>query len=114
MSDAVKVALLGAVCSLVTLLLNRLFSKRDKKENKESDSEKRIHALEDLAQTQKESLEGLQKKHEEDMASNNKELTIICYGVLASLKGLAEKGCDGPVHEAISLLEKHLNVQAHS
>ena len=35
-------------------------------------------------------------------------------GVLAALKGLAEQGCDGPVHDAIDTLEKHLNIQAHS
>lgn len=41
------------------------------------------------------------------------EQTILTYGVLACLKGLAEQGCDGPVHEAIEKIEKHINVQAH-
>lgn len=41
------------------------------------------------------------------------EQTILTYGVLACLKGLAEQGCDGPVHEAIDRIEKHINVQAH-
>ena len=41
------------------------------------------------------------------------ELTVICYGVLAALKGLKEKGCNGPVSDAISTLEKHLNKRAH-
>lgn len=41
------------------------------------------------------------------------EQTLICYGVLAALKGLQEQGCNGPVTAAIDKLEKHLNVQAH-
>lgn len=41
------------------------------------------------------------------------EQTVICYGVLAALKGLKEQGCNGPVTEAINKLEKHLNIQAH-
>lgn len=43
----------------------------------------------------------------------NEELCINTYGLLACLKGLAEKGCDGPVHDAIERIEKHLNVKAH-
>ena len=42
-----------------------------------------------------------------------KEQTVQCYCILACLKGLAEQGCDGPVHEGIDLMEKHLNKQAH-
>ena len=42
-----------------------------------------------------------------------KEQTLICYGVMACLKGLAEQGCDGPVHDALGKLEKHLNKAAH-
>lgn len=41
------------------------------------------------------------------------ELTVICYGVLAALKGLKEQGCNGPVSEAINTMEKHLNKRAH-
>lgn len=41
------------------------------------------------------------------------EQTVICYGVLAALKGLKEQGCNGPVTEAINAMEKHLNKKAH-
>ncbi len=41
------------------------------------------------------------------------EQTLIVYGVLASLKGLKEQGCNGPVSEAINKIEKHLNQKAH-
>lgn len=40
------------------------------------------------------------------------EQTLIVYGVLASLKGLREQGCNSPVSAAINKIEKHLNKQA--
>lgn len=66
------------------------------------------------------------QRSEEDRARLNKvdgleavietiqeEQTVQCYCILACLKGLAEQGCDGPVHEGIDLMEKHLNKKAH-
>lgn len=35
-------------------------------------------------------------------------ITVICY-----LVGLVEQGCDGPVHDALDKLDKHLNKAAH-
>lgn len=54
-----------------------------------------------------------QKKQDEELAATQKELTILCFGVLACLKGLKEKGCNGPVTDALNRLEKHLNKAAH-
>ena len=34
-------------------------------------------------------------------------------GILACLKGLKEQGCDGPVTDAITKIEKHINQAAH-
>lgn len=53
------------------------------------------------------------KKQDEELKAIRKEQTVICYGILACLRGLAEQGCDGPVHEALDRLEKHLNQAAH-
>ena len=53
------------------------------------------------------------KKQDEAISAIRNEQTLICYGVLACLKGLKEQGCNGPVTEAINKIEKHLNVQAH-
>lgn len=89
-------ALVTGIITLIVLLLNRHWSKKDKAEAKDD-----------------EALDKLRKKHNEDMETVNTELTVICYGVLAALKGLAEQGCDGPVHEAIDKIEKHLNKKAH-
>lgn len=52
----------------------------------------------------------LQKK---DIGSIKEEQTLLCYGILACLKGLKEQGCNGPVTHALDKLEKHLNEEAH-
>lgn len=54
-----------------------------------------------------------QKAQTEEMRGIRHEQTIICYAVLACLKGLGELGCNGPVTEARKMLEKHLNKAAH-
>ena len=41
------------------------------------------------------------------------EQTLLTYGILACLKGLKEQGCNGPVTEAVDMIEKHLNKKAH-
>ena len=54
-----------------------------------------------------------QKKQDQELAAIRHEQTLICYGVLACLKGLKEQGCNGPVTAALDKLEKHLNQAAH-
>lgn len=54
-----------------------------------------------------------QNKQGEEIKAIKSEQTLHTYGILACLKGLAEQGCDGPVHEAIDKIEKHINIQAH-
>lgn len=54
-----------------------------------------------------------QKRQDKELAAIRKEQTLICYGVLACLKGLKEQGCNGPVTTALDKLEKHLNQAAH-
>ena len=54
-----------------------------------------------------------QKKQDNEIKAIKDEQAIIVYGVLACLKGLRERGCNGPVTEAIEKIEKHLNVEAH-
>ena len=67
----------------------------------------------DKQKEQDEDIEEIRKHHEEDMAIIKEEQTLIVFGVLACLKGLSEQGCNGPVTEAISRFEKHLNEKAH-
>ena len=54
-----------------------------------------------------------QKKQDQELTAIRKEQTLICYGVMACLRGLEEQGCDGPVTAALDKLEKHLNQAAH-
>ena len=54
-----------------------------------------------------------QNKQDDDIRSIKDEQKILTTGVLACLKGLKEQGCDGPVTEAITSIEEHLNKEAH-
>lgn len=54
-----------------------------------------------------------QKRQDQEIAAIREENCMICYGILACLKGLKEQGCNGPVTEALDKLEKHINKAAH-
>nr|DAP13107.1 MAG TPA: hypothetical protein [Caudoviricetes sp.] len=55
-----------------------------------------------------------QQNHQDaDIKALKDEQTLLTYGVLACLKGLKERGCNGPVTEAINKIDKHLNQKAH-
>lgn len=54
-----------------------------------------------------------QGKQDTEISKIKSEQCLLTYGVLACLKGLKEKGCNGPVTEAIDKLEKHINKAAH-
>lgn len=67
----------------------------------------------DRQKKQDEELTALRKHHDEDIQSIKEELTLQTYGILASLKGHQEQGCNGPVTEAINKFEKYINKKAH-
>lgn len=54
-----------------------------------------------------------QREQDRELQAIRRENTLLTYGVLACLKGLAEQGCNGPVHEAIEKIETSLNLRAH-
>lgn len=54
-----------------------------------------------------------QKKQGAELIAIQRELVMVCRGLRACLQGLKEQGCDGPVEEALDLLNKHLNGEAH-
>lgn len=54
-----------------------------------------------------------QQAQDKDISAIKAEQTLLTYGVLACLKGMKEQGCNGPVTEAISKIEKHINQKAH-
>ena len=55
----------------------------------------------------------LRAEEKSALAAIQDEQTLLTYGVLACLKGLQERGCNGPVTEAINKIEKYLNQKAH-
>lgn len=54
-----------------------------------------------------------QKKQDEELSAIRSELQVLCFGIRACLCGLKEQGCNGPVTQALTALDKHLNKQAH-
>lgn len=78
----------------------------------------------DRQEKQDADIKALHEKHNADMAElrtdikveladQRGEMQLVMYGVLASLKGLSEQGCNGPVTETIMKIEKYLNQKAH-
>lgn len=64
--------------------------------------DKRVHCLEHW-----------REEMDDDTEDSLEERELLMTGVLACLKGLAEKGCNGPVADAIKLLETYVNGRAH-
>ena len=58
-------------------------------------------------------IKALEERHDREMAAIKEEQALLVHGVLACLKGLKEKGCNGPVTEAINQYEDYLNKKAH-
>ena len=53
------------------------------------------------------------KRQSKTIKAIQSEQTLLCYGIKACLQGLAEQGCNGPVHEALDKLDTHLIQMAH-
>lgn len=53
------------------------------------------------------------KKQSVEIASMKDEQTILCYAIRGALQGLIEQGCNGPCKDALNMLDKHLNKEAH-
>jgi hypothetical protein len=105
-------AVLGALGVIAAVIVKtvRWF---DRQEKQDADI-KALHA----------DIKALHEKHNADMAElrtdikveladQRGEMQLVMYGVLASLKGLSEQGCNGPVTETIMKIEKYLNQKAH-
>lgn len=58
-------------------------------------------------------VEMLENELAEEIRKTNAELQILTRGILACLKGLQEKGCNGPVTETANEIESYLNKKAH-
>ena len=99
----------ASVVTAVILLVQR-FAKSvrwfDKQEKQSTD-------IVELKKKHEEDVEAIESEIAQEVRKNNAELQILTYGVLACLKGLQEKGCNGPVTEAANKIERYLNENAH-
>lgn len=91
-------ALLGGA-GIVGLLMIIPRHKIEQKMKQEDDDRKRLEKVDTIDST---------------IHSMQEEQTLQCYCILACLKGLAEQGCNGPVHDGIDRMEKYLNKKAHN
>lgn len=99
----------GAVCTAAFLLISK-FAKGVRWFDQQG---KQSADIATLKQKHEEDVDTLRDELAEEIRRNNAELQLLTYGVLACLKGLQEKGCNGPVTEAVSKIEKYLNQKAH-
>ena len=110
----------AAVISAAVVIVSTL-AKIIRRADRVADMEKEIermakHHEEDVTRLEKrlkEAVEDVEKKTDKRFSEIYEELTLICYGLQACLKGLQEQGCDGPVADAIDKMEKHINQKAH-
>lgn len=92
------VSVVSVVAGLIAALVTAI-KRRAKEQGKVAELEQRIGKDEEQTAAVRKSC------HEEQ--------ALIIYGLLASLKGLQELGCDGPVTIAINKIERHINIKAH-
>ncbi len=99
----------GAVVTATVLLVQR-FAKGvrwfDRQEKQSTD-------IEELKHQHDADVEKLENAMAEEIRKNNQELQILTRGILACLKGLQEKGCNGPVTDTAQEIEEYLNAKAH-
>lgn len=102
--------LTAASFTTAVILLVQRFAKGvrwfDKQEKQSSD-------IQELRKQHDEDVEKLENELAEEIRKNNAELQILTRGILACLKGLQEKGCNGPVTETANEIESYLNAKAH-
>ena len=99
----------ASLLTAVTLLV-KFFAKGVRQYDK---NEKQSADIEQLKQKHDDDIEALKEEFAKNMRAVKEEQQMLNYGVLACLKGLQEKGCNGPVSEAIDKIEKYLNQKAH-
>lgn len=107
--DAQTILLGGGILTAITAFVT-LAWKLFKWINHQKEQDEEIKRIDKKVDTE---VGKLREKHERDQNGTQEEQTLVIYGLLACLKGLAEQGCDGPVSEAIDKIEKHINLKAH-
>lgn len=109
-------AVLSALVAFITLGW-KLFKwiNHQKEQDQEIATIKAEHAkdIAELKAQHAKDIADVRAMHHKDTEGIQEEQTVVVYGLLACLKGLAAQGCNGPVSEAIDRIEKHINKKAH-
>lgn len=108
------------LCNLIFKIFQIVFKGRDWVKAQDDQTEE-IEKLKketsekflEVSKSQDEAIKKINETHNQAVHEIKEEQTLIIYGTLACLKGLAEQGCDGPVHDAIDRIDKYLNKKAH-
>lgn len=123
-SASVVVGLLGSLGAIAWKLFSWVNHQKEQDAKLEALEQKEATDIKELRELHEREIKELREHHEEDMKalreetndafkSVQNELSLVVFGVLSSLKGQHEQGCNGPVTEAIDKLEKHINQKAH-
>lgn len=107
--DAQTIVLAGSVLSAIVAFVT-LFWKLFTWINHQKEQDNEIKRIEQKFDNE---MKELRNRHAKEHEETQEEQTLVIYGLLACLKGLAEQGCNGPVSEAIDKIEKHINKKAH-
>ena len=99
----------GSVATAAILLVQR-FAKGVRWFDKQ---EKQTTDIENLKTQHEADVKMLENELATEIRKNNIELQILTRGILACLKGLQEKGCNGPVTDTAKEIEEYLNKKAH-
>lgn len=106
LNELILIAGGAGALSALALFVRKLFIPFDKLKTLETENMALKKKIEEKEQS-------ILDRHDRDIRAIQREQKIVTYGVLACLKGLKEKGCNGAVTKAIDDLEKYLNEAAH-
>ena len=109
-------SLLAAISAFVALAWKLFKWINHQKEQDAEIAKNKAHTEKEIKRVEQkvdDEIRKLRDRHIRDQSGIQEEQTLVIYGLLACLKGLAEQGCDGPVSEAIDKIEKHINLKAH-
>ena len=109
-------AVLGALGVIIAFIVKivRWFD-RQKKQDEDIKKQKIDHdaAIQSLSDKHDADMKELREELNKQFDEQKEEMQLIICGVLASLQGLSEQGCNGPVTATIKQFETYLNEKAH-
>ena len=109
-------AVLGALGVIIAIIVKtvRWFDRQEKQDADLKDQkEQHATAIKELHEKHDADMAELRQDIRKELSDQREEMQLIICGVLASLQGLSEQGCNGPVTAAIEQFKTYLNDKAH-